>query len=176
MELWSPPHDAAHLFEWWRPLLLASQQARKLRLHWPIQVDEFRLSGRVIRSGRPDVWIYEHHANGGALCVDHTGVTYKFVPTPRATGLGQFRPCDIDTAIWRAGLPGVVEPVWYDEPPSQRDPLASDSSSPLAAGKASDADDADDAGHGAGTTELREVSGGARPVRRGHLTILPGGR
>ena len=54
MELWSPPHDRPHLFEWWRPLLLASQQARRRRLPWPIHLDEFRLAGRVLREDRPD--------------------------------------------------------------------------------------------------------------------------
>ena len=107
MELWSPPHDRPHLFEWWRPLLLASQQARRRRLPWPIHLDEFRLAGRVLREDRPDVWIYEHHANGGSLCIDATGTTYRFIPTPAAKGVGQFRPCDIRTAVWRAGLPEV---------------------------------------------------------------------
>ena len=117
MELWSPPHDQPHLFEWWRPLLLASQQARRRRLPWPIHLDEFRLAGRVLREDRPDVWIYEHHTNGGSLCVDATGTTYRFIPTPTAKGVGQFRPCDIRSADLarrpargrRAGsLPGLV--------------------------------------------------------------------
>jgi hypothetical protein len=113
MELWSPPHDKPQLLEWWRPLLLASQWARRRRVPWPIHLDEFRLAGRVVRHGRPDVWIYEHHANGGSLCIDATGTTYRFIPTPAARGVGQFRPCDIRTAVWRAGLPEVVEPLWH---------------------------------------------------------------
>ena len=152
MELWSPPHDKPHLFEWWRPLLLASQQARRRRVPWPIHLDEFRLAGRVLREDRPDVWIYEHHTNGGSLCVDATGTTYRFIPTPAANGVGQFRPCDIRSAVWRAGLPEVVEPVRYLEPPVAPD-------------------DADVA--------LREASGGASAsghvVQRGHLTVIDGG-
>jgi hypothetical protein len=151
MKLWTPPHDRPHLFEWWRPLLLASQQGRRRQVPWPIHLDEFRLAGRVVRSGRPDVWIYEHHANRGSLCIDATGTTYRFTPTPMAKGVGQFRACDISTAVWRAGLPEVVEPVWYREPPDDDD------------------------------VELREASGGAAPavevVRRGrgHLTVIEGG-
>jgi hypothetical protein len=158
MELWSPPHDRPHLFEWWRPLLLASQQARRRRLPWPIHLDEFRLAGRVLREDRPDVWIYEHHANGGSLCIDATGTTYRFIPTPAAKGVGQFRPCDIRTAAWRAGLPEVVEAVRYVEPEAW---------SPSAAH-----DDAD--------VELRKASGGApaagHVAQRGHLTVIDGGR
>ncbi|MGH9113472.1 MAG: hypothetical protein ACRDZN_14425 [Acidimicrobiales bacterium] len=149
MELWSPPHDAPHLFEWWRPLLLASQRVRSRQLPWPIHLDEFRLSGRVIRSGRPDVWLYEHHANGGTLCIDAQGATYKFVATPGGNGVGQFRTCELRTAVYRAGLPEVVEPVWYQQPPGGES--------------------------GSDSLDLREVSGGAAPVvHRRHLTLING--
>jgi hypothetical protein len=186
MELWSPPHDKPHLFEWWRPLLLASQWARRRRVPWPINLDEFRLAGRVVRSGRPDVWIYEHHANGGALCVDAIGTTYKFIATPRAKGVGRFRPCDIRSAVWRAGLPEVVEPMWYEDPP--RAPASwgawdGGGGRPGAPGRGAvgEGDDPDDP-HGSDTgddVELREVSGGGavghRAVRRHHLTVIDGG-
>ena len=65
MDLWSPPHDAPHLLEWWRPLILVSKRARLDRFPWPVHLDEFRLAGRVNRQGRPDIWIYDHHENGG---------------------------------------------------------------------------------------------------------------
>jgi hypothetical protein len=162
MELWSPPHDTPHLFEWWRPLLLASQQARRRRVPWPIHLDEFRLAGRVLRGDRPDVWIYEHHANGGSLCVDAIGTTYRFIPTPAAKGVGQFRPCDVRSAVWRAGLPDVVEPVRY------REPVAPEAE-PWAPGAASHR----------GDVELRKASGGAGAsghlARWGHLTVIDGG-
>jgi hypothetical protein len=161
MQLWTPPHDKPHLFEWWRPLLLASERARRRRVPWPIHLDEFRLAGRVIRSGRPDVWIYEHHANGGTLCIDATGTTYRFIPTPMAKGVGQFRPCDVRSAVWRAGLPEVVEPVLYREPSAEAEPWESGAAPPD------------------GDVELREVSGGtlvSAGVRRGNLTVIDGGR
>ena len=162
MELWTPPHDAPHLLEWWRPLMLASQRARRDEVPWPIHLDEFRLFGRVVRAGRPDIWIYEHPANGGGLYVDATGTTYKFIPTPRAKSIGRFAPCEIRSAVWRAGLPDVVRPIWYREP--RRGPWdyvgAVD-------------DDADD------DAELKKVSGGVgEPVpvaTRGHLTVFDGG-
>jgi hypothetical protein len=138
MELWSPPRDTPHLFEWWRPLVQASRRARAERLPWPVHVDEFRLAGRVIRRGRPDVWIYEHHANGGSLCVDATGGAYRFVATPGAAepepgpgclegdedddgvdaggAVGQFRQCSLVEGLRRAGLPEVVGRVSYRPP------------------------------------------------------------
>jgi hypothetical protein len=178
MQLWSPPHDRPHLLEWWRPLLLASARARRQRIHWPIHLDEFRLAGRVLRHGRPDIWIYEHHDNGGSLCVDASGATYRFIATPRARGPGRFEPCEIRTAVWQARLPDVVAPVWYDERPP-RGAGAGGGAAGAAADAAVGAADVDDTPD---VAVLREVSGGAADalvpgaVRRGHLTVIDGGR
>jgi hypothetical protein len=151
MDLWSPPHDAPHLLEWWRPLILVSKRARLDRFPWPVHLDEFRLAGRVNRPGRPDIWIYDHHENGGSICVDVTGQTYKFIATPNGKGVGQFRPCPVRTALWRARLPDVVAPIWFEEPP--RHPQWDDA-------------------EGQSTTD--EPDDGTRVVRRGHLTLIAG--
>ena len=143
--------------------MLVSRRARVERFPWPVHLDEFRLSGRVVRPGRPDVWIYEHHDNGGSLCVDAAGDTYRFVATPRAEGVGQFRRCDLRTALWRARLPDVVDRVWYERPAAGTDDVGADGPATAAAGTA-DAGTAD-----AGTDD------GRRPaVRRGHLTLVAG--
>src|SRR5919106_5017504 len=110
MDLWSPPRDRPHLLEWWRPLMLVSRRARLDRFPWPVHLDEFRLAGRVLRQGRPDIWIYEHHENGGSVCVDATGGTYRYTATPRANSPGRFTVCTLTKALWSAGLPHVVEP------------------------------------------------------------------
>ena len=174
MDLWSPPHDAPHLLEWWRPLVLVSRRARLERFPWPVHLDEFRLAGRVNRQGRPDVWIYDHHENGGSVCVDATGQTYKFIATPRGKGVGQFRPCPVRTALWRARLPDVVAPIWFEEPPRQ--PQWDE----WAAGEVADADaasdGADDGTRGdADDGEAADVDDvGPRVIRRGHLTLIAG--
>jgi hypothetical protein len=157
MDLWSPPHDAPHLLEWWRPLILVSKRARLDRFPWPVHLDEFRLAGRVNRPGRPDVWIYDHHENGGSVCVDATGQTYKFIATPKAKGVGQFRPCPVRTALWRARLPDVVTPIWFEEPPRHARWDVSPESPDGADGTADAADE-----------------GPTRVVRRGHLTLIAG--
>ena len=82
--------------------MLVSRRARVERFPWPVHLDEFRLAGRVVRPGRPDVWIYEHHDNGGSVCGDAAGDNYRFVAPPRAGGRGQFRPGDLRTALLRA--------------------------------------------------------------------------
>ena len=170
MDLWSPPHDAPHLLEWWRPLMLVSRRARLERFPWPVHLDEFRLAGRVNRQGRPDVWIYDHHENGGSVCVDATGQTYKFIATPRGKGVGQFRPCPVRTALWRARLPDVVAPIWFEEPPRrpQWDEWAGDGASDDEA-TSTGTDDA-----GAGDAAEVDDDLGQRVIRRGHLTLIAG--
>lgn len=168
MELWSPPRDAPHLYEWWRPLVQASRRARVERLPWPVHLDEFRLAGRVTRRDRPDVWIYEHHANGGALCVDASGGAYRFVATPgtvRAPGgdaaaggsIGQFRVCTLAEALRRAGLPGVVGRVVYTPP----DDTPAEGPEPQPEPRPA----------------VASVGGSGPPsrvIRRGHLTLVAG--
>jgi hypothetical protein len=193
MHIWRPPHDAPHLLEWWRPLLLVGRRARAEGVRWPIHLDEFRLAGRVVRSGRPDVWLYEHHENGGTLCVDATGATYRFVFTPNGRGPGQFRSCTLRAAIARAGLPDVVEPVWYGDPPTEpwSDP-GGDGSEARDGGRGAGGTDSGRADHPAGGSRLarerRARPGGAgvggddvaiaagerHIVRRGHLSLVGG--
>jgi hypothetical protein len=183
MDLWSPPHDRPHLFEWWRPLMLVSRRARLDRFPWPVHLDEFRLAGRVRRPGRPDIWIYDHHENRGSVCVDATGQTYKFVATPRGRAVGRFQACDVPTALWRARLPDVVQPVRYDEGRavtgddwSADEAVADgghapgdDASLGEALGEGAPACDADGpAGDGDG------AEGAPRVIRRGHLTLIAG--
>jgi hypothetical protein len=178
MDLWSPPHDAPHLLEWWRPLILVSKRARRERFPWPVHLDEFRLAGRVNRQGRPDIWIYDHHENGGSVCVDAIGQTYKFIATPNGKGLGQFRPCPVRTALWRARLPDVVAPIWFEEPP--RHPRWGEWHS-VEAGDGTGAGDLAGAGDGgpAGPRDPADPAhpddpGRTRVVRRGHLTLIAG--
>jgi hypothetical protein len=164
MDLWSPPHDAPHLLEWWRPLMLVGRRARADRFPWPVHLDEFRLAGRVKRQGRPDVWIYDHHESRGSVCVDARGQTYKFVATPNGKGVGQFRECPLRTALWRAGLPDVVDPIWYEPPRSpawdggEQDIHAEDEASARVPDTET-GDDKDEAPH---------------VIRRGHLTLIAG--
>jgi len=150
MELWSPPHDAPHLYEWWRPLVLASRRARLERVRTPVYVDEFRLAGKVVRRDRPDIWIYEHHGDGGSLCVDSSGDAYRYVAAPGGRGLGQFRRCPVGEAVRRAGLtlPGAADEV-----------DAGVDAALAAAG---------------GAGEPPHDRGARRVIRRGHLTLVAG--
>ena len=111
----------------------------------------YRLAGRVSRAGRPDIWIYEHHVNGGSLCVDASGDSYRFVATPGGTSAGQFHRCPLRTAVWKAGLHEVVARVTYGRTP---DAAPQERESPPEPG-----------GPAASATP-------SRVVRRGHLTLV----
>jgi len=159
MELWYPPKDRPHLFEWWRPLILASRAARLRHFNHPIHVDEMVLVGRVDRSSRPPIWVYRHGEGRGELYLDATGQAYRYTRTPNAKSHGRFTACEIDTALWAAGFHHVVEPVWYEDPGRwQRRWEARVASDPYE----DDDDDFDD-------------EPAPPPRRRGHLTVLEGG-
>jgi hypothetical protein len=140
-----------------------------------VHLDEFRLAGRVDRKGLPDVWIYEHHENGGSVCADATGQTYKFIATPRGKGVGQFRPCPVRTALWRARLPDVVAPIWFEEPPRHPrwDEWAAGDGDGVPAG-APGVDDAEGADAADGAEGDAAADDGPRVIRRGHLTLVSG--
>lgn len=159
MDLWRPPTDQPHLFEWWAPLLRASRTLRQARFRWPIHLDEMMLTGRVDRGTRPSIWVYKHVESGGELYLDGSAQAYKFTRTADAKSYGRFNRCPLESAVWRAGMPTFVESVFYDEPPRRP---ASDT--PVA-------DDRDEECpvHGPAPSTVRE------PRQRRHLTVIDGG-
>lgn len=150
MDPWYPPEDEPALLEWFRPLLLASAAGRAARCSWPIHFEDFMLMGRYDRASRPTVWVYKHKQSRRELYLDDGGQPYAYTPTPNAKGHGRFNRCDIRTAIWRAELPRFVEPLWFDD----RDADRSAWTDPAP----------------------EEVPAPAEGRRRGHLTLVHGGR
>jgi len=167
MEIWCPPRNMPHLYDWWRPLVQAGARARAERLPWSVHLDEFRLVGRVGRDDDRDVWIYEHVASGGSLCVDLTGAAYRFVrhaPAPATTSpdapepdegdsppaeaapSGHFEPCELAAALRRAGVPRTATTFRYVEQPARA--------------------------AAAGGSPRGEVAPPPREVRRGHLKLV----
>lgn len=117
MQLWSPDPSLPVLLEWWRPLQAVARLARLQQISWPIHLDEFALVGRVDRSRRPAVWVYRHGLSRGFIHADVAGGTYEWVEYRSGPSPGRFKQIAAQTAVWRCGLPNLVEPVWYDEPP-----------------------------------------------------------
>jgi hypothetical protein len=189
MDLWYPPDDEPPLLEWWLPLLLASAAARREQLPWPIHFDDFRLRGRIDRSSRPSVWVYHHKDGGAELYLDGTGQPYRYVPTPNGKSHGRFTKINIRRAVFAAGLPNVVEPVWYDEPPPARyvEPTLPLDDEPWPGdGPSNDPSEwvsARTRHAAAHTPEAHAAPPPTRPrrrprpgARRGHLTLIQGGR
>ena len=105
------------MLEWWEPLLRVSRDARVERVPWLIHIDEFTLGGRVERAARrPVIWVYVHRVSGGEVLADLGGQTYEFIRYRSGPQLGRFNRIRVRAAIWRARLPEVVQPIWYDEP------------------------------------------------------------
>jgi hypothetical protein len=118
MHLWTPSRDEPELLGWWSALLMVARLARDECVPWPVHIDEFDLLGRVDRGGqRQPIWVYRHRGSGGDIYADATGQTYRYRPTPNAAAAGRFNRCELRTSIHFAGLPEVVEPVFYEEPP-----------------------------------------------------------
>lgn len=165
MELWYPPTDQPHLFEWWRPLIQASRKARLHQFPWPIHIDEMVLVGRVDRGSRPAIWVYRHGEGRGELYLDSTGQPYRYTRTPNGPGHGRFTACEIDRALWAAGFHHVVEPVWYEDPGRwQR------TGTPPAAPLPNDLPEQD------GDPDTRPPTPpAAAPRRHRHLTVIEGG-
>lgn len=154
MDLWYPPDDEPALLEWFRPLLLASAAGRAARCSWPIHFEEFMLMGRYDRASRPAIWVYKHKEARRQLYLDDAGKPYTYTPTPNAKSHGRFNQCDIRTAIWHAELPRFVDAIWFDDPGPT--PAPTPAPSP-------------ERPH----HELPPSSAGRR---RGHLTVIDGGR
>lgn len=170
MDLWYPPDDQEPLLEWWTPLLMAAATARREQVPWPIHFEDFELQGRVDRGARPAVWVYKHVRSLQELYLDDLGRPYKFTRTPNGRSFGRFTSCNIRAAVHRAGLPGHVEPVWYEEPsapPSYRAlPLPLDEAEPWAD---------EDRPHPP-PSHARPRRRPRPGARRGHLTLIHGGR
>jgi hypothetical protein len=62
------------------------------------------------------VWVYVHLQTNGEVLADAEGRTYEFVPYRSGPALGRFKEIRVRQAVWRARLPDVVKPIWYEEP------------------------------------------------------------
>lgn len=168
MDLWYPPKDRPQLFEWWRPLILASRAARLGASPWPIHVDELILRGRIDRGSRPAIWVYANPVSGGELYLDSTGQAYRFTKTASGPSLGRFSPCPIEAAIVAARLPEAVE-----EQQARAAHPAARGAAPGAAGLVADAAEA---GGDVDVPPLERAAPAPEPRRRGHLVVHEGGR
>lgn len=119
MKIVRPNPDDPELLEWWHPLIVAARRAREDQVPWPINIEEFELGACVLRPKRLPMWMYQHRVTAGYVYADEVA-TYEFIPYRSGPAAGRFKEISIRGAVWRARLPDVVTPVWYEEPPSRR--------------------------------------------------------
>lgn len=111
-----PAPDEPELAGWWHPLVRFARRAREQGVPWPVYVDEFRFVGRIVRKNRPELWVYFHVRSKAELFVDSDGQAYRLCPDKRTKVGARFLACDERRAIFAAGMPSVVDAVWYDPP------------------------------------------------------------
>jgi hypothetical protein len=111
--MWLPDPSEPALAEWWRPLAELSRRLREDLCHWPVNLDEYDLIGRVDRRPLPRVWIYRHHRGPCELAVDDDGRSYRFLWAKGRRSLGRLKEIDNRSAIHRAGLTEIIEPISY---------------------------------------------------------------
>ena len=109
MQWWQPEPGEPELLAWWAPLLAVARRARADHVPWLLPIDDFSLEGRIVRSPRPDVWVYAHRSGCGSIRADAAGRTY-------VVRGGRHVEVDVRRACWAARLPDVCEPVWFDPP------------------------------------------------------------
>lgn len=176
MRWWTPRPGEVELLDWWRPLLAFARLAREEQLPWPIHLDEFACGGRVDRGPRPPIWVYAHRQSGGELLVDPAGRTYRFIEHRRGSSPGRFAEVDARRAMWLAGLPRVVAPVWYEPP--VRQPAGWYGEDDDGGAAVDDVEHADGARGGSARAARRHARGaaahpaGAGGIRRGHLRLV----
>lgn len=83
-------------------------------------VDHFMICGKLLRRGRPDVFLYKHGFTRRYLNVDEAGHTYRCFPPRGERGNGQYRRHrDLTAAIDALGLwrmPTLAGAAWAGMP------------------------------------------------------------
>lgn len=68
-------------------------------------VDHFMIGGKLVRRGRPDIYLYKHGFTRNYRNVDEAGHAYRFIPPRTDRGSGQYRRHrDLTAAIDELGL------------------------------------------------------------------------
>lgn len=122
--LWMPDPGQSPLVEWWRPLVTYARRLRADEFPWALYVEDFDFLGSVARDRLPTVSLYRHQAGGDELCIGADGLPLRFAWSSGGRSPGRFIECDLRGALWRAGLPDLLDTPWsgpsrpneYDEP------------------------------------------------------------
>jgi hypothetical protein len=142
MQFWYPEDDAPPDPGWWAPLMLFGLAMAREGLP-ALDPDEFMLMGRIVRSGRPDLWLYKHIYSRRYANLDDRGTPYRYIPPKdvlRSKSDGRYvLHKDPRSAWWqldlldfspalrgdRSGAPCDEPPAdWHDDWPADELPAA----------------------------------------------------
>jgi hypothetical protein len=122
MRLIRPEFDEPQLLAWWEPLLVVARKARLADVPWLVAIDEFTFRGRVKRSGKPVLWVYQYSGTGRDVMCTDDGDTYLYKPFANSPSGGRIVACDFDRAMFAAGIPFMpLEPTDYADDDAYND-------------------------------------------------------
>ncbi len=108
-----PPEEDHIELSWWWPLMAVAGSVAGVERYRRLALDDFMVMFKAIRSGRPDVFAYQHGVTRGYLYLDAAVQPYRYVPSrDPTTGRGRYlRLRDLDAALvglhlWELPPPG----------------------------------------------------------------------
>jgi hypothetical protein len=79
VDFWYPDDDAPIDPNWWAPLMRFGLAAARDGLP-ALDPEEFMLMGRIVRNGRPDLWLFKHIFSRRYANLDVYGEPYRYIP------------------------------------------------------------------------------------------------
>jgi len=92
MKIWYPEDGVPPDPGWWAPLMRFGLATARDGLP-ALDPDEFMFMGRIVRSGRPDLWLYKHIYSRRYANLDDRGTPYRYIPPKdvlRSTSNGRY--------------------------------------------------------------------------------------
>jgi len=130
MDFWYPDDGAKPDPAWWAPLMRFGLAMAREGLP-ALDPDEFMFMGRIVRKGRPDIWLFKHVYSRRHANLDECGGAYRYIPPKdvlNSKSDGRYVALDARSAWWRLDLidfspalrPDPADHV-PDEPPATDD-------------------------------------------------------
>ena len=122
MDFSYPDDDAPIDPNWWGPLMRFGLAAARDGLP-ALDPEEFMFMGRVVRKGRPDLWLFKHIYSRRYANLTDVGQAYRYVPPRdvlRSKSDGRYVKQDGRSAWWHLDLidfSPALRPDPSNEPP-----------------------------------------------------------
>lgn len=135
MGFWYPDDDAPIDPNWWAPLMRFGLAAARDGLP-ALDPEEFMFMGRIVRKGRPDLWLFKHIFSRRYANLDEYGEPYRYIPPKdvlNSKSDGRYVTQDRRSAWWHLDLidfSPALEPdrpnEVFEEPPADESDWSSE--------------------------------------------------